>query len=492
MKNTNYVAVDLGATSGRVVLSAFDGTKVEMREVARFRNPVIPMNGHLFWDLPALYYEILQGLRKVAAEKVEIASVGIDTWGCDFAFFTADGQLSGLPYCYRDTHTEGAMEKFFESVPAGRVYELTGIQFMNFNSLFQLDTLRRNGCPALAAADKILFMPDALSYLLTGNAVTEYTVASTSQMLNPNTGELEPELLAAAGLSRERFGRMVRPGEVVGTLTSQVQQYTGLPAVPVIAVAGHDTASAVAAVPAEGDHFAYLSCGTWSLLGVETRHPVINENSFRLNFTNEGGLDGTTRFLKNICGLWLFERCREEFPDTVCKDVAALSALCEASDYDGLIDPDAPDFASPASMTQAIADYCRRTGQAVPQCPADYIRCIYRSLALRYRQVLGWLKEMSPFAIERLHVIGGGSRNAWLMQYAADATGLPVVCGPVEGTALGNTLVQVRTSGGVDTLSDMRRVSAASVELKRYTPCPSEEWERAYGRFLVIQQKGKA
>ena len=339
MKHTNYIAVDLGATSGRVVLSVFDGTKVEMREVARFRNPMIPMNGHLFWNLPALYYEILQGLRKVAAEYVEITSIGIDTWGCDFAFFTADGQLSGLPHCYRDRHTEGAMDKFFESVSPEHLYELTGIQFMNFNSLFQLDTLRRNGCAALETADKILFMPDALSYLLTGNAVTEYTVASTSQMLNPRTGELEPELLEAIGLPRERFGRMVRPGTVVGRLTPQVSEYTGLPDVPVVAVAGHDTASAVAAVPASGTNFAYLSCGTWSLLGIETLTPVITEDSFRKNFTNEGGLDGTTRFLKNICGMWLFERCREEFPDTQCKDVPVLAALCETSDYEGLIDP---------------------------------------------------------------------------------------------------------------------------------------------------------
>lgn len=491
MKTTYYLAVDLGATSGRVVLSSFDGERIGMRELARFRNPMIPMNGHLFWDLPALYYEILQGLRKVAAEKMEIASIGIDTWGCDFAFFTADGRIAGLPYCYRDSHTEGAMDKFFASVPAVRLYELTGIQFMNFNSLFQLDTLRRNGCPYLAAADKILFIPDALSYMLTGNAVTEYTVASTSQMLNPRTGDLEPELLAAAGVTRGHFGRMVHPGTVVGRLTPQVQQYTGLPAVPVVAVAGHDTASAVAAVPASDAHFAYLSCGTWSLLGIETPRPVITEESFRRNFTNEGGLDGTTRFLKNICGLWLFERCREEFPEAACKDVKVLSALCEKSDYDSLINPDAPCFASPVSMTQAIAGYCRHTRQAAPQSPADYVRCIYRSLALRYRQVLGWLREMSPFPIECLHVIGGGSQNAYLMRYTADATGLPVVCGPVEGTALGNTLVQVRTSGGVETLADMRRLSAASVELGHYKPCPSEEWERAYVRFLEIQEREK-
>ena len=489
MENKYYLAVDLGATSGRTVLSSFDGERVQMRELTRFRNPMIPLGGHLFWDLPALYYEILQALRQVAAEGVTLTSVGIDSWGCDFAFFSADGRLLGLPYCYRDTHTEGAMERFFGVVPAERLYGLTGIQFMNFNSLFQLDTLRRDGCPYRAAADKVLFIPDALSYMLTGEAVTEYTVASTSQLLNPHTGRLEPELLSAVGLTESHFGAMVQPGCRVGTLSEQVQRSTCLPAVPVVAVAGHDTASAVAAVPAADGHFAYLSCGTWSLLGIETPQPVITGESFRLNFTNEGGLDGTTRFLKNICGLWLLERCREEWSGEEARDVAALSALCTASHYDGLINPDAPCFASPVSMTQAIADYCRRTGQPVPQSVADHVRCIFRSLALRYRQVTGWLREVSPFPIERLHVIGGGSQNPYLMQYTADATGLPVVCGPVEGTALGNTLVQVRASGGVDTLRDMRRLSAASVELKRYTPSASDEWERAYERFLAVQQK---
>ncbi len=486
MKHSYFLAVDLGATSGRTVIADFDGQKVELRELTRFKNPIIPMSGHLYWNLPALYYEILQALKRVAEEQIPIQSIGIDTWGCDFALFTTDGKLAGLPHCYRDGHTEGAMERFFSRIPAKQVYDKTGIQFMEFNSLFQLDTLRKDGCMALEQADKILFMPDALAYLLTGETVTEYTVASTSQILNPNNGDLDETLLEAIGLSRERFGQMVQPGTVVGTLSTQVCQYTGLESLPVIAVAGHDTASAVAAVPAQDKNFAYLSCGTWSLLGIETTQPIITEESFRHNFTNEGGVDGTTRFLKNICGLWLFERCREEFGEGNIH-VGELAASCDTSEYEGLINPDWNGFAHPESMVQAIRDYCNTTNQPVPEKPADFYRCIYRSLALRYRQIIEQLQTMSPFAIERLHVIGGGSKNRFLMQYAANATGLPVISGPTEGTALGNALIQIRTAGDVKTFSDMRRLSEVSVETVRYEPQPDHSWQEAYIRFLHIQ-----
>lgn len=489
MTNTSaFLAVDLGATSGRTVLATFDGEKLNLREWTRFKNPMIPMSGHLYWDLPALYNEILQALRKVAEADVKLTSIGIDTWGVDFAFFTSDGRLSSLPYCYRDPHTEGAIERFFERMSATEVYERTGIQFMEFNSLFQLDTLQRDGCVALQEADKILFIPDALSYLLTGNAVAESTIVSTSQLMDPRSGELDEALLEAVGLTREHFAPMVRPGTVVGRLTPQVQAYTGLGDVPVVAVAGHDTASAVISVPAEDENFAYLSCGTWLLLGIETPQPIITSESFRQNFTNEGGLDGTTRFLKNICGLWLFERCREEFTDAPA-DVAELAALCEQSDYDGLINPDAPCFAHPESMTQAIVDYCNLTGQEPPHQPADFCRCIFRSLSLRYSQVIEILRTMSPIDIKKLHVIGGGSLNSYLMQYAADATGLTVISGPSEGTALGNALVQLRTAGGVSTLGEMRKVSAASVTPIIYEPHHTEAWKQAYEQFLLIQKK---
>ena len=481
-----FLAVDLGATSGRTVLSAFDGQRVTMREFTRFKNPQVPILGHLFWDIPHLYNEIITALKKVADEGIELTSIGIDTWGVDFALFGKDGQLLGLPYCYRDSHTDGAVERFFkEYMPARDLYERTGIQFMPFNSLFQLETLKRNGCTALEQADKILFIPDALTYMLTGQAVCEYTILSTSQMLNPTTGDIDEDLLGTLGLHRCQFGKLVQPGHQAGTLTPQVQTVTGLCPVPVVCVAGHDTASAVAAVPAEDREYAYLSCGTWSLLGIESLHAIINDKSFEYNFTNEGGLDGTTRFLKNICGLWLFENCRKEFKD-VPADVNELNALCLTSTYDGLIQPDDPLFAHPDSMTTAIREFCRRTNQVEPQVPADYVRCIFRSLALRYRQILEILDEMADFCIQRLHVIGGGSLNRYLMQWTADATGLPVIAGPAEGTALGNTLVQVRASGGVDSLSDMRHIVAKSVELRTYTPNTSDNWDKAYENFIKL------
>ena len=498
METRHFLAVDLGATSGRTVLSAFDGERVTMREFTRFKNPQLPIMGHLFWNLPHLYNEILQALTKVAEEGIQLTSIGIDTWGCDFAFFGKDGQLLSLPYCYRDSHTDGAVERFFaEYMPARELYMRTGIQFMPFNSLFQLETLRRNGCTALQDADKILFIPDALTYLLTGQAVCEQTVLSTSQMMNPTTGDIDEDLLRVLRLNRSQFGTLVQPGHQTGVLTEQIQTATGLGPVPVISVGGHDTASAVAAVPAEDGNYAYLSCGTWSLLGIESQRPIINEESFRLNFTNEGGLDGTTRFLKNICGLWLFENCRREFGNgkwqkakgegsAVPQDVNELNALCHTTQFDSLIQPDDPIFAHPDSMTEAISQFCQRTGQALPEQPADYVRCIFRSLALRYRQIIESLDEMADFSIQRLHVIGGGSLNRHLMQWTADATGLPVIAGPSEGTALGNTLVQVRAAGGVGSLPDMRRIVARSVELKSYAPNRTADWDEAYERFKAL------
>ena len=483
-----FFAVDLGATSGRTLLSSFDGNKVDMRELTRFRNPIIPMGGHLYWDLPMLYHEVLLGLRKAAEEGVELTSIGIDTWGCDFAFFGKDGQLLGLPHCYRDPHTEGAQQKFFERMPAEEIYSRTGIQFMDFNSLFQLDTIRRNGGSSLEAAEKVLFIPDAVMYMLTGEAVCEYTVASTSQMLNPVTGDLDEDILKTLGVAREKFGRMVRPGTVVGRLTPQVQEFTGLGAVEVVAVAGHDTGSAVASVPAEDEEYAYLSCGTWSLLGIETPDAIMTQESFRHNFTNEGGIEGTTRFLKNICGMWIFEQCRPELKDAP-EAVGELVALCEESSIGSLIDPDAPCFAHPASMRAAIDGYCSRTGQDIPQTAGDYCRVIFRSLALRYRQVVDILRGFAPFEIKRLHVIGGGSLNRYLMQYAADALNMPVICGPVEGTALGNVLVQLKTAGMVSTLPQMRAISAASVDVKTYMPQNPSEWNDVYSVFVGVQDK---
>lgn len=473
MKKTYYLAVDLGATSGRTILASYDGEKVDMEELTRFKHPMLPIAGHIFWNLPGLYHEILEGM-KAASEKMkaisgELKSIGIDTWGCDVAYFNADGTIAGLPYCYRDAHTAGAVDKFCEEMPKNEVYGKTGIQFMDFNTLFQLHTLKRNGAEVIKNASKILFMPDALAYMLTGNAVTESTVASTSQILNPNTGELDGELLEKLDLTVDKFGKLVNPGAVIGKLTKEVQQYTGLGEVPVVAVAGHDTASAVIAVPTPDPDYAYLSCGTWSLLGIESDKPIITEESFKYNFTNEGGIDGTVRFLKNICGLWVFERCRAELPEAP-KDISELVALCQDSDCESIINPDDASFANPESMTEAIKVYCEKTGQPVPVSVADFVRVVFRSLANRVAEVLDILKNFSDHPIDRLHVIGGGSRNAYLMQFIADDTKLPVVAGPTECTALGNVLVQLRADGLTPTLADMRKVAINSTETKTYLP----------------------
>ncbi len=473
MNKSYYLAVDLGATSGRTILASYDGEKVEMEELTRFKHPMLPIGGHIFWNLPGLYSEILEGM-KVAAEKVkelggELKSIGIDTWGCDVAYFNEDGTIAGLPYCYRDSHTAGAVDEFCKEISREEVYGKTGIQFMDFNTLFQLHTLKRNGAAAIKNASKILFIPDALAYMLTGNAVTETTVASTSQILNPNTGELDGELLSKLDLTIDKFGKLVNPGAVIGSLTKEVQQYTGLGDVPVVAVAGHDTASAVIAVPTPDPDYAYLSCGTWSLLGIESDKPIITEDSFKYNFTNEGGIDGTVRFLKNICGLWVFERCRAELPEAP-KEISELVAMCEKSSCESLINPDDASFANPESMTEAIRVYCQNSGQSVPETVADYVRVVFRSLAARVAEVLDILKKFSDHPVNRLHVIGGGSRNAYLMQFIADDTKLPVVAGPTECTALGNVLVQLRADGKAPTLDDMRSVAIKSTETKTYFP----------------------
>lgn len=482
----NFFAIDLGATSGRTILGMLENGRLTQRELTRFQNPIIQTCGHWHWDLLSLYREILEGLKLVAKEGIAIQSIGIDTWGCDFAMFGKDGGLLRQPYCYRDPHTKGAMEAFFERMPRENVYDKTGIQFMPFNSLFQLDTLRRNHDSALEVADKILFIPDALIYMLTGEQVCEYTVLSTSQMLDPRTKRIDDELLQVIGLDETRFGRYVQPGEQVGVLSDEVQRLTGLGAIPVIAVAGHDTGSAVAAVPAENERFAYLSCGTWSLLGIEVPDAIINEKSFAYNFTNEGGIEGTTRFLKNICGMWLLECCRKEWGSSVPSDVNQINRdAMEATPFQSFINPDDSRFANPTSMVEAIQSYCRETGQPAPQDYKALARCIFESLAMRYRQVLGMLNELAPFAIERLHVIGGGSRNPYLMQMTADSIGLPVVTGPVEGTAIGNIMLQAKAAGFHSDRFAMRRIIARSVDMKTYEPQDSDAWNKTYERYLT-------
>ena len=492
-KSQCFFAVDLGATSGRTIAGFITDGKVKLEELTRFPNNLIETGGHFYWDIYALYFEIIKGLKLVARRGLKIESIGIDTWGVDFVCIGDDGALLRNPIAYRDPYTFGAMDEYFaNAVSKEEVYRATGIQFMNFNSLFQLYVMKRDGNSALKNASKILFVPDALSWMLTGKAVCEYTIASTSQLLNPVTKDLDEKLLGSLGLERGMFGEMVMPGHKIGVLTEEVQKMTGLGAVPVIAVAGHDTASAVAAVPAKDEHFAYLSSGTWSLMGIETKEPIINELSYKRNFTNEGGVEGTTRFLKNICGMWLLERCRKEWGDDAPADYGTLlSEAMKVEAFRSIINPDDEMFANPSNMQQAIKDYCAKTGQhvPVPEGYAEICRCIFESLALRYRQVAGYLKEMASFPIDTLHIIGGGSLNDYLNQFTANATGLTVLAGPQECTALGNIMLQAKAAGEVGDIFDMRRIIADSIMMKRFDPKDKDEWDKAFEKFESITKQ---
>lgn len=486
MDKKYFFAVDLGATSGRTIVGTLDEGKVVLEELTRFDNNLIEANGHFYWDIYALYFEIIKGLKAAKQRDLCITSIGIDTWGVDFVCVAEDGSVS-QPIAYRDPHTFDAMDDYLENVMSReKVYDVTGIQFMNFNSIFQLYAMKRAGNSALKNAQKILFIPDALSYMLTGNMVCEYTIASTAQLLDPRTGQLDPRLLASVGLTQSKFGRMVNPGDLVGALTADVQKQTGYGAIPVIAVAGHDTGSAVAAVPAKNEKFAYLSSGTWSLMGIETKEAIINHVSYERNFTNEGGIEGTTRFLKNICGMWLYERCRKEWTDAPKSHPALIAEAMKQPAFQSIINPDDACFANPSSMVDAIQTYCKETDQHVPQGYAEICRCIFDSLALRYRQVFSYLTEMASFPIEVLHIIGGGSLNDDLNQFTANSCGVEVLAGPQEGTALGNIMVQAKAAGEVKDLWDMRKVIANSLNLKRFSPADKEIWDAAYVKYLTI------
>ena len=491
MDKKYFFAVDLGATSGRTIVGTLDDGKVILEELTRFDNNLIEANGHFYWDIYALYFEIIKGLKAAKQRDLCITSIGIDTWGVDFVCVAEDGSVS-QPIAYRDPHTFDAMDDYLENVMSReKVYDVTGIQFMNFNSIFQLYAMKRAGNSALKNAQKILFIPDALSYMLTGNMVCEYTIASTAQLLDPRTGQLDPRLLASIGLTQSKFGRMVNPGDLVGALTADVQKQTGYGAIPVIAVAGHDTGSAVAAVPAKNEKFAYLSSGTWSLMGIETKKAIINHISYERNFTNEGGIEGTTRFLKNICGMWLYERCRKEWTDAPKSHPELIAEAMKQPAFQSIINPDDACFANPSSMIDAIQTYCKETNQHVPQGYAEICRCIFDSLALRYRQVFSYLTEMASFPIEVLHIIGGGSLNDNLNQFTANSCGVEVLAGPQEGTALGNIMVQAKAAGEVKDLWDMRKVIANSLNLKRFSPADKEIWDAAYVKYLkILSAKG--
>ena len=457
-----YIAIDLGATSGRVILASCDGSgKLDLETLHRFPTPLVERDGRYFWDIDSIFNGIVEGLKAAGSRNIEIESIGIDTWGVDFGLIGGDGRLAGLPRSYRDPYSFRAMEEFLEKMPRKELYDRTGIQIMNFNSVFQFYAQRASG--ELDNVDTILFMPDLLSYMLTGEKVCEYTILSTSAVMNPRTKELDASILALCGLEPSVFAPLVYPGAVIGKLKPEIARVTGLGAVPVKAVAGHDTASAVAAVPATTGNFAYLSSGTWSLMGIETDRPVIDDRMFRMNYTNEGGVGGTITLLKNITGMWLLEQCLAKWKGEGCTysydEVREMAA--SSSPVGFVIDPDAKEFASPTDMPDAIRGWCSSHGYAAPADDASLVRLIYDSLAAKYAEVFRALEEIAGHPIEVLHIIGGGSQNTLLNQMTADACGVKVIAGPAEGTALGNVMVQAGLS---------REQIAGNMEIKTYTP----------------------
>lgn len=486
-KALTFLAIDIGATSGRSIIGTLTNGKLELKELTRFPNKLIRIHDKYYWDIYALYEALKDGLKAASSQNIKIDSIGIDTWGVDFVYLGEDESVLGTARSYRDPYTVGAPDEYFDKhISRKDVYESTGIQIMNFNSLFQLYAAKKENSSALTNAKEILFVPDALSYLLTGKKVCEYTILSTSQFLNPNTKRVESKLLEAMGINPSLVPPIVMPGQIIGHLTNSLSEECGLGEIPVIAVAGHDTGSAVVSVPAENKNFAYLSSGTWSLMGIEVDKPIINEDTFKLNFTNEGGVDGTVRFLKNITGMWLLEQCRKEWEALgktyTYPDIVAMSESTEG--FQSLIDPDHTSFANPQDMIRAIATFCEKTGQKTPQSDAEFVRCIFDSLVMKYRYVLDCLQKVAPFPIEKLHVIGGGAHNKLLNQMTANAIGISVVAGPTEATAIGNIMMQAKGLGLVDSLQEIRSIIADSVDIETYHPQDTEIWNNAYRRFI--------
>lgn len=484
----NYVcAIDFGATSGRIIIARIDEQGMLVtEEVRRFPNTIIEKDhdGRFYWDMTSLIEEVRQGLRDLSLRNdVHIEVIGVDTWGVDMVMVDEQGKMLSQPRAYRDPYSIAAMDEYVERVGREKIYQKTGIQFLNFNTLFQLYACHREHFEPFEKAAQYLFIPDYVSLVLTGRAVCEYTILSTSQFLDPRTRQIDRELIEAAGADISKFPPIVYPGHVIGNLLPEVVDF-GYD-VPVIAIAGHDTGSAVAAVPARDERFAYLSCGTWSLMGIETPEAIINERSSELNFTNEGGIEGTTRFLKNITGMWILEQCRKEWKQQGKNyDFAQLSAMEQSgTPFRSFINPDDPMFANPPSMLEAIANYCANTHQPIPETDAQVARLIIESLALRYRTVFNWLREFAPFPLEVLHMIGGGAKNALLAQWTANSINATVLTGPTEATAIGNIMMQFKAIGRVSDIHEMRQLIAQATPLERYEPADTDAWDEAYERY---------
>ncbi|MEW2267948.1 rhamnulokinase family protein [Streptomyces sp. NPDC047853] len=479
-----FAAVDLGATSGRVILGRVGPDNLDLTEVHRFPNTPVRLPDGLHWNVLALFQGTLDGLRE-AARAGSVASVGVDTWAVDYGLLDADGVLLGTPYHYRDGRTDDAARRVWPRVGPEELYRTTGLQHLPFNTVFQLASA--TGTSQLSTARTLLLIPDLLVHWLTGTVGAEATNASTTGLLDARTRTWSAELVDRLSLDPGLLPPLRHPGDPAGTLLPHVAAHTGLDAsTPVVTVASHDTASAVAAVPATAPHFAYISCGTWSLAGLELDAPVLTEASRAANFTNELGVDGTVRYLRNIMGMWLLEECRRtwEAQGLPTRIPVLLAEAARSTAFAALVDPDDPAFLAPGDMPERVRDYCRRTGQQVPDRQGAVVRCILESLALAHRRTLRQAAELADRDLTHVHLVGGGSRNDLLCQLTADATGLPVIAGPTEATALGNILVQARAAGLVTDLADMRRLVAATQHLRRYSPRgDGAAWDAAAARL---------
>ncbi|MCZ8518511.1 MULTISPECIES: rhamnulokinase [Paenibacillus] len=481
----SILAFDLGASSGRALLGRLTGGKIEVEEIHRFGNDPVATCSRLQWDILRLYHEIQQGLLKAKHRGETPESIGIDSWAVDFGLLDRNGELLGNPYHYRDHHTDGVMERVAARLGEQTIFGKTGIQFLPFNTLYQLAALKEADSPLLAGAERFLMIPDLLRYFLTGEALNEFSNATTTQFYNPLTGGWDADLLAGIGIPSSWFGSIADPGASAGQLRSSVSETLGLPRIPVIAVAEHDTGSAVAAVPATDRSFAYLSCGTWSLMGTEVDRPVMGELSQKYNFTNEGGVGRTYRLLKNIMGLWILQETKREW-DRAGREYSfpeLVRLAGEAPAFGAFIDPDDGLFLHPGDMTPRIREYCARTWQRAPEGPGEVVRCILESLALKYRYVLELTETLSEQQFGGLHMVGGGIQNALLCQWSANAIRRPVWAGPAEGSAIGNLAVQWIARGEFSDIWEARRVIRDSFPVTVYEPQDGEAWEDAYGTF---------
>ncbi len=488
---TSYLAFDLGAESGRAVIGHLEDDHLHLEEVHRFANGPVQVLDSLHWDVLRLWSEIKQGLGLAARIYGErLASVGLDTWGVDFGLLAADDTLLGNPFHYRDSRTNGMMDVAFHRVARAEIFERTGIQFMQLNSLYQLLAMAQANSPALATAETFLNMPDLFNFWLTGRKANEFTIATTTQCYDPRARDWAHGMLEKLGIPTHIFGEIVPPGTVLDALRPSVAEETGCQSVPVVAPATHDTGSAVAAVPAEGEDYLYLSSGTWSLMGVEVGDPVITEQSLEYNITNEGGVNNTFRLLKNIMGLWLVQECRREWArageEYSYDDLTQMAA--EAPAFGPIVLPGDARFLPLGDMPGRIQGFCRETGQTVPHTKGDIVRCALESLALEYRWVAECLDDLVGRRLPTVHIIGGGSQNRLLNQFTADATGRTVVAGPAEATAIGNVLVQALALGHIPSLAEGRAVVRRSLELMTFRPADSASWEAAYQRYLALRE----